>query len=107
MRVGQVWHVYYIPLGEGALLGYDGVCRRCELRFGVRITDYPAVEKDKHAELVSLVEKTNPKLMAGNDAAVAAWKRMSEVREPFVRYNRNVVQRSLSAAGFDLRTILA
>ena len=107
IRVGRVFHLYYIPFGEGALVGYDGVCRRCELRFGVTITDYPEIEKDKHAELVTLVEKTNPKLVAGNEAAMAAWRRMSEVREPFVRYNRNLVQRSLSAAGFDARTIIA
>lgn len=54
IRVGRAFHLYYVPFGQGDLVGYDGVCRRCELRFGVRITDYPAIETDKHAALVSI-----------------------------------------------------
>ena len=64
-------------------LGFDGVCRKCELRFGVEITDCPALEQDKSTDLVALVQKTNPKLLAGNDAAVATWRRISAVRAPF------------------------
>lgn len=107
IRVGRAFHLYYVPFGEGTLVGYDGVCRRCELRFGVRITDYPAIETDKHAALVSIVEKTNPKLMAGNEAAVAAWRRVSEISEPFIRYNRTLLQWSPSAAGMDMRAAIA
>ncbi len=107
LRVGRVSHLYYVPLGEGRLLGYDGVCRKCELRFGVEITDYPAFEQDKDSELVALVRKTNPKLLAGNDAAVAAWRRMTAVREPFVRYNTNLLQRYIGRTRFDLHSGLA
>lgn len=107
LRVGRVSHLYYVPLGQGRLLGYDGVCRKCELRFGVEITDYPAFEQDKDCELVTLVAKTNPKLLAGNDAAVAAWRRMTEVREPFVRYNLNLLQRYIGRTRFDLHSGLA
>jgi len=107
LRVGRAPHLYYLPLGQGRLLGYDGVCRKCELRFGVEITDYPALEQDKDADLVALVRKTNPKLLAGNDAALAAWRRMNEVREPFVRYNHNLIQRYVSRSRFDLLAVLA
>ena len=107
LRVGRVSHLYYVPLGQGRLLGYDGVCRNCELRFGVEISDYPAFEQDKDSELVALVRKTNPKLLAGNDAAVAAWRRMTEIREPFVRYNLNLLQRYIGRTRFDLHSGLA
>lgn len=101
IRVGRVFHLYYIPLGEGELVGYNGVCRKCELCFGVQITDYFAFESNKNAELVALARKTNPKLLEGNAAAVSAWERKSNVREPFVRYERNLTQRALSREGFD------
>jgi hypothetical protein len=107
LRVGRTSHLFYVPLGPGRLLGYDGVCRRCELRFGVEITDYPAFEQDKNADLIELVRKTNPKLLAGNDAALAAWRRMSAVREPFLRYNQNLLQRYLAGARYDLPAVLA
>ncbi len=107
LRVGRTSHLYYLPFGQGRLLGYDGVCRKCELRFGVEITDYPALEQDKDADLVALVRKTNPKLLAGNDAALSAWRRMNEVREPFVRYNQNLLQRQISGSRYDLPVVLA
>lgn len=107
IRVGRAFHLYYLPFGDGDLVGYDGVCRRCELRFGVRVTDYASIEKDKHTALVAMVEKTNPRLMAGNEAAVALWRRISEVSEPFTRYDKAMVRRSLSAAGLDWRVALA
>ncbi|MBS0336689.1 MAG: FHA domain-containing protein [Proteobacteria bacterium] len=107
LRVGRTSHLFYVPLGRGRLLGYDGVCRRCELRFGVEITDYPAFEQDKNADLIELVRKTNPKLLAGNDAALAAWRRMNAVREPFLRYNHNLLQRYLAGARYDLPAVLA
>lgn len=101
IRVGRVFHLYYIPLGDGELVGYNGVCRKCELCFGVQITDYFAFESDKNAELVALARKTNPKLLEGNAAAASAWERKSNVREPFVRYERNITQRALSGEGVD------
>ncbi len=96
IRVGRTVHLYYIPLGYGKLLGYDGVCRKCELRFGVQVTDYLGFESDKNADLAKIAEKTNPKLLAGNEAAMAASKRTSDIRDPFLRYERNLLQRSLS-----------
>jgi hypothetical protein len=107
LRVGRTSHLFYIPLGQGRLLGYDGVCRRCELRFGVEITDYPALEEDKNADLVALVTKTNPRLLVGNDAVLAAWRRMNEVREPFMRQNQSLVQRYSSGPSLDLPAVLA
>jgi hypothetical protein len=107
LRVGRTSHIYYLPLGQGRLLGYDGVCRKCELRFGVEITDYPALEEDKNAELIPLVQKTNPKLLAGNDEALSAWQRMNEVREPFVRYNQNLLQRFAGGNRYDGPAMLA
>jgi hypothetical protein len=107
LRVGRTSHLYHVPLGQGRLLGYDGVCRRCELRFGVEITDYPALEQDKTVDLVALVAKTNPKLLAGNDTVLAAWRRMNEVREPFARCNQLLVQHSAGGPSLDTPTLLA
>lgn len=107
LRVSRVWHVYYIPLGAGTVLGYDGVCRKCELRFGVSITGYPAFESDKNAELLPLAQKTNPRLLVGNEAVVAVWRRMSEIRAPFIKYDQMLIQHSLGGSGFDTGAVLA
>jgi hypothetical protein len=101
LRVGRIPHLFSVPLGKGMLLGYDGVCRRCELRFGVEITDYPALEEDKGVDLVALVRRTNPRLLAGNDVAAAAWQRMSGIREPLANANRALVQHYVSGTRYD------
>lgn len=107
LRVGRTAHLFSVPLGEGLLLGYDGVCRRCELRFGVEIIDYPAVEQDKAVDLVTLVGKTNPRLLAGNDAAAAAWQRMSEIREPLTSAHSALVEHYVSGTRFDAPVVIA
>ena len=107
LRVGRTAHLFSVPLGEGLLLGYDGVCRRCELRFGVEITDYPAVEQDKAVDLVALVGKTNPRLLAGNDAAAAAWQRMSEIREPLTSAHSALVEHYVSGTRYDTPVAVA
>lgn len=106
-RIGLASHLFFVPVSRGRLLGFLGECQQCSGEFEVQPTDYSGFEKNKKAELNSLVTKTNPKLLPGNKHAVELFNRFFQLRDPFLRFNQSLVQRYARGTRFDLPSGLA
>ncbi len=61
IRVKLVNHVYYIPVNAGSLIGLEQTCETCGLRLEANdLGEYPQVSHDRHADVETLLEDTNP-----------------------------------------------
>lgn len=61
-RIGMAGHVYYIPFGEGQLVGYHGTCCTCHLLTNADPNRHPKLSKTLSSSLEHLVQETFPNL---------------------------------------------
>jgi hypothetical protein len=61
VEVGSVGHLYYIPLGRRTPHGLEQTCESCGLLRSIQPSEsYPAVVRDRHADVEGLLFETNP-----------------------------------------------
>ena len=100
-RVGMAPHIFWVPLGRGRLVGYYGVCQECGGEFDADPTDYVSLIRKPVDSLAELIRLTNPKLDPNNREAVEAFERFRRVRDPLLRANQTLVERSAKGTRFD------
>lgn len=106
-RVGMAPHIFWIPLGKGRLIGYYGVCQECGSEFDADPTDYVSLVRKPVGSLAELVQATNPKLDPKNRHAVETFERFRRVRDPLLRANQSLLERSARGTRFDRTSGLA
>lgn len=62
VRVGVSSHVYFIPLGEGNVLGHIGECSRCKTKIPVNPTKYKAFFFAPGTDIEKLIAESYPNL---------------------------------------------
>lgn len=106
-RLGMSPHIFWLPLGRGRLIGYYGVCQECGSEFDVDPTDYVALARKPVGSLTELLQATNPRLDPKNRNDVEAFERFRRVRDPLLRANQTLVDRSARGTRFDRTSGLA
>jgi len=106
-RLGMAPHIFWLPLGRGRLIEYFGVCQECGGQFDIDPTDYVFLAKRPTDSLSDLMLETNPKLDPNNRDAVDAFERFRRVRDPMLRANQALMQRSAKGTRFDRTSGLA
>jgi hypothetical protein len=117
-RVGMASHVYYIPMGEGALIGHDRACNDCGVKLKADPRTYTSIPK-KLSDVDSLRRQTYPRLLevyaerlriedkvrnAPNE--LTAEERAALIKQPFALLT-HVVQRRFSATHLDKECLFA
>ena len=117
-RLGMASHFYYIPLGEGALLGHVRTCAECGIDLNARPEVYKQVARGRDGA-AELAAQTRPdwqqvhaqRLALERDIATSADKlppelRKALIREPFELLAPRVEDR-FSRSQFEWRTAAA
>ena len=107
LRLGMAPHIFWLPLGRGRLIGYYGVCQTCSGEFEADPTNYVSLAKKPARSLTQLVQETNPKLDPMNRGAAEAFDRFRRVRDPLLRANQVLIERSAKGTRFDRASGLA
>ncbi len=100
-RLGMAPHIFWIPLGRGRLIDYFGACQQCGDNFKIDPIDYETLVRKPGDNLTDLLQQTNPSLDPKNRTAVEAFERFSRVRDPLLRANKALVNRSARGTRFD------
>ena len=100
-RLGMAPHIFWVPLGRGRLIDYYGVCQKCGGEIDIDPTDYVSLAKKPTDSLTDLVQETNPRLDPMNRDAVEAFERFRRVRDPLLRANKSLMERSARGTRFD------
>ncbi|BEU94738.1 hypothetical protein ACDW_04430 [Acidovorax sp. DW039] len=107
-RIGSAGHVYYISVGEGALVGFERTCLKCNTTFNAEPTHYAKVAP-KLLPWNDLVRQTFPTLheawadrlaleqqVLSNPHSLSAQDRHALIRSPFLLLSPKVEQRFAS-----------
>jgi hypothetical protein len=100
-------HIFWLPLGKGRLLDYYGVCQKCGGEIDIDPTDYVTLAKKPTDGLSDLLQETNPKLDPNNRDAIDTFERFRRVRDPLLRANQALMERSAGGTRFDRTSGLA
>ncbi|MDJ0906864.1 MAG: hypothetical protein QNI96_12645 [Woeseiaceae bacterium] len=100
-RLGMAPHIFWVPLGRGRLIDYFGVCQKCGGELNIFPTDYETLVRKPGDDLVHLAQQTNPKLDPKNRNAIEAFERFRRVRDPLLRANKTLMDRSARGTRFD------
>ncbi len=100
-RLGMAPHLFWVPLGRGRLIDYFGVCQKCGGELNIFPTDYETLVRKPGDDLADLAQHTNPRLDPKNRNAIEAFERFRRVRDPLLRANKTLMDRSARGTRFD------
>jgi hypothetical protein len=120
LRIGMVWHFYFIPLGASSLVGFYTECNSCKVHQLVDAERYAGVCKNKHTDLESLIQQTFPNIQVAYSERLAAEAQLANIApgmtpehrrawiiEPFKLLNTTVEEHYSDSMKFDKHSCLS